>query len=501
MSDNKCEENGDFSLISVNYKACENLFNSIRKKQCVDVPVHGKALDDDYDKNKLQNKTKKNVSFEEKLYNDIEKKKEKFDDLSSHKSDHINISMIDKKRTDTLIRRKRSFVFNDYKYNEFMNAFKQQELKNFKNFHYLYKWKIAVAILLILSITFFLIGSYIYYESLNVIEININYNTGDDYKIINIPKDMKKPVYVYYKISNFYINFKTFLADESHSLVNEKKCSYIRTYADIYKYRCINNIQTLPEVYDDMNIDKNPKRKKKNQKCHISDLKPEEASKKIFPCGLVSAAIFNDKISLSKSSVSYDIDKFPILHYFDFLTYMKKHKQFTNYKIWINTFSPEYKNWFHSPMTSSFIKPYGVINEDLEAGEDYKLTFIQNSWPAEEWNAKKSFQLVSLRSIGNSSFKLAYAFFLLSLLYFIMIIFILVLVKCKYYKLGKTLSYCKMSMNKNIEKMNSRKKTNIQNINKKINSMQLEIMQNASSDPNNLSGADHSQQLCFCPLH
>ncbi|ETW56382.1 hypothetical protein PFUGPA_01557 [Plasmodium falciparum Palo Alto/Uganda] len=454
MSDNKCEENDDFSLISVNYNACENLYNSIRNKKCVDVAVHGKVLDDDYDRNKSRIKNKKNVSFEEKLYSDIEKKKEKFDDLSSHKSDHINISMMDKKRTDTFLRRKRSFIFNDYKYNEFMNAFKQQELKNFKNFHYLYKWKIAVSILLILSITFFLIGSYIYYESLNVIEININYNTGDDYKIINIPKDMKKPVYVYYKISNFYINFKTFLSDESHSLVNEKKY-----------------------------------------------LKPEEANKKIFPCGLVSAAIFNDKIALSKNSVNYDIDKFPILHYFDFLTYMKKHKQFTNYKIWINTFSPEYKNWFHSPMTSSFIKPYGVINEDLEAGDDYKLTFLQNVWPADEWNAKKSFQLVSLRSIGNSSFKLAYAFFLLSLLYFIMIIFILVLVKCKYYKLGKTLTYCKLSMNKNIEKMNSRKKTNIQNINKKINSMQLEIMHKASSDPNNLAGADHSQKLCFCPLH
>ncbi|GAB65504.1 hypothetical protein PCYB_062360, partial [Plasmodium cynomolgi strain B] len=221
-----------------------------------------------------------------------------------------------------------------------------------------------------------------------------------------------------------FTNFKTFLSDESQALVNDCKCNYIKTFEDIYNFRCVNNIQTLPEMNNDLGSTtttiggKDSEKVNSKGRCDVSWLSEEERRRKIFPCGLVSASIFNDKIRLSLNDKIFDIDKFPVLNYYDFFSYIKKHKKYaSDYKVWIHTFSADYKNWFHPPMTSSFIKPYGVIFEDLQPGDNYQIEFTQNTWPAKHWKAKKSFQLVTLRAVGNSAYELAYSFFLLAIIY------------------------------------------------------------------------------------
>ncbi|CRG99156.1 conserved Plasmodium protein, unknown function [Plasmodium relictum] len=486
----------DFSLISVNYDACEEISKFVKKRNLIGFPIHGNVMDDEY-KNKKHNKKLKNVSFKEGI-SDIKKKKEEID-KKLNKIDHININMNERKKSDTILTKKNS-IFNELRYNEFTYSLKQQRLKKFNRFHYVYTWKACLVILLILSFIFVLIGFYIYYESSNVTEYNIDYDLGDEFKIFGIKKDMKKPVYVYYRISNFYVNYKNFLSDESHSLLRECKCKYIKTLEDLYNFRCINNIQTLPEI--NIYIDKKDKienDEKKNKKCD-ANLSDEEKKQIIFPCGLVAASIFNDQVDLSLNSNKFHIDKLAVLDHYDFFAYIKKHSNFSNYKVWINSFSPEYKNWTHSPLTSSFIKPYGVINEDLKAGYNYKLTFTQNTWPSKEWNAKKSFQLVSLRIIGNSTFELAYSFLLISLIYIIIIIIILIMVKYDYYKLGKTFSYCNMSMNKNSNKIIYQKESNIMNISKKGDIKQLELNKNDSIN-NKFMASNNIQKFCFCPLH
>ncbi|CRG97308.1 conserved Plasmodium protein, unknown function [Plasmodium gallinaceum] len=484
----------DFSLISVNYDACEEIFKSFKRRNHIGVPIHGKVMNEECttENNKEKNKKKKIISFEGEISNVMIIKDEMDEKLN--KTDHININVPEQKRSDTLLRKK-NYIFNESKYNEFMDLLKQQHLKKFNKFHYVYKWKIALIILLILSFVFLLIGFYIYYESSNVTEVNIDYELDDEFKLFRIKKDMKKPVYIYYKISNFYVNYKTFLSDESHSLLKESRCKYIKTLEDLYNYRCVNNIQTLPEI--NSYVDKSGK--KENKKCDISSISIEEKNKRIFPCGLVAASIFNDKIDLSFKSESFHIDKFSILNHFDFLVYIKKHKDFSNYNIWINGFSPEYKNWTRSPMTSSFIKPYGVINQDLKAGHNYKIAFTQNTWPSKEWNAKKSFQLISLGVIGNSTFELAYSFFLISLIYIIIIIIMLILVKCNYCKLGKTFSYCKMSKNKNSNVIIFQKKSNVKSESGDIK--QLEELNKKDSVNNIIIASNNIQKFCFCPLH
>ncbi|KAI4837935.1 LEM3/CDC50 family protein [Plasmodium brasilianum] len=516
------DEEKEFSLISVNYDACEKIFNSfIKKRNYVGMSIHGRIMDEESGNEKDEEgsvKNKKLVSFEQAIISRSPNKKEEKDDDDDNddknknknikkfkNDDHIKISMIEKRKSDVLLRKKISNIYNDSKYNNFMDAFKQQELQKIKGFHYFYKWNVAASILFILVIIFILIGLFIYYESSQVIEVNIAYESGDTNKIFQITEEMKQPVYIYYKISNFYVNFKNFLSDESHSLVNDCKCKYIKTFEDIYKFRCVDSIQTLPELNDNLGINEKQKNiSRNNQICDINSVNDYEKKKIIYPCGLVSASIFNDKINLSANTEQFNIDKFPVVNYYDFFSYVKKHKKFSSkYKIWLNTFSPDYKNWFSPPMTSSFIKPYGVINENLKPGDNYKITFTQNTWPDKYWKASKSFQLVSLRAVGNGTYELAYAFFLLALIYFIVIIIMLILVKCGYRKLGKTLSYCKISINKNIEKTFSRMKSNMQNVRRMKSGhmpMGKQGSKNSSFDSAAIA-ANIVQKMCLCPLH
>ncbi|KNA00791.1 hypothetical protein PVNG_01656 [Plasmodium vivax North Korean] len=474
------EAEPEFQLISVNSRACEGILSSVkRRSRCVDVPVHGRAADEGKSQQTGQSqpagqpqqtgqplptgqpqqtgppqqlsKNKKAVSFEHKLHAKNSLGEEETPPPGGGAADWLKIPSLEKKKSDTLFfRKKKSCIYNESKYNRFMEAFKQQELKKIKRFHHVYKWKVALVILFILAISFALIGLFIYYESSHVIEVNIDYDSGDEVKTFSVQQEMKQPVYVYYKISNFYSNFKTFLSDESQALVNDCKCKYIRTFEDLYKFRCVNGVQTLPEMNNDLGSSvgggRHAERFSSNEACDVDSIPPEKKERKIFPCGLVSASIFNDKIRLSLGKKIFTVDKFPVLNYYDFFSYIKKHKKYaSDYRVWINSFSADYKNWFHPPMTSSFIKTYGVIFEDLQPGDNYQIQFTQNTWPAKHWKAQKSFQLVSLRAVGNSAYELAYSFFLLALIYLIVIIVMLILVKTGYCRLGKTFSYCKMS--------------------------------------------------------
>ncbi|KJP86664.1 hypothetical protein AK88_03671 [Plasmodium fragile] len=505
------EEESEFHLISVNSRACEDILNSVKKRsRCEEI-------------------NKKAVSFESRVLpkNSVGEEAEQDGTPGEDGTYAVKIPSLEKiKKNDSLfLRKKKSCIYNETKYNKFVEAFKQQELKKIKKFHHVYKWKVALVILLVLAICFTMIGIFIYYESSHVIEVNIEYDSGDTTKTFSVKHPMKQPVYVYYKISNFYSNFKNFLSDESQALVKDIRCKYIKTFEDIYRYRCVNNIQTLPEVNNDFGVTglgTNSKTLRSNESCDVNSLSPEQRRRKIFPCGLVSASIFNDKIKLSLNRKIFIIDKFPILNYYDFFSYIKKHKKYaSDYRVWINTFSPDYKNWFHPPMTSSFIKPYGVIFEDLQPGDSYKIEFTQNTWPAKHWKAKKSFQLVSLRAVGNSAYELAYSFFLLAIIYLIVIIVMLLLVKSGYYKLGKTFSYCKMSTVNNVtEQTFFRKKSSLKK-------MAEAAARAAAAEPTRPAkgGAGASQvepdgkrkkgssyervpravgscpQVCLCPLH
>ncbi|CAD2111985.1 hypothetical protein YYG_04335 [Plasmodium vinckei petteri] len=493
------------SLIFINHTACEEIYKScVGQRKFVSEPVHGRALNDEADNGKEHDqKIKKLVSFQ------------------NEKADSpVKIQILKSQKTDNVIKRRRTYFYNNDRYNELMNKFKQQELKRIQLFNYIYKWQFSVIILFFLSIIFFLIGLYIYYESREVVEVTIEYDSDSKYKIFEIPKEMKQPVYVYYKISNFYYNYKQFLADESHSIHDGRRCKHIKTLEDLYKFRCINGRQTLPELTQNVKIQNKSKIKNvivendddngvsnyDGEKCDINILTEEERNQKVFPCGLISASIFNDKISLSVKNKNLEIKNFPIINYYDLFFYLKKHKKNSErYKIWLNTFSHEYKNWFTPPMTSSFIKPYGIIEEDLQPGNNYKITFTQNTWPDKAWKSKKYFQLTTLRPIGNAAFELAYAFFILSFIYLVILIIIIILAKTNFCKLGKSFNYCTTLLNNKENQLHpkyhiaySKKKSNF------VSSQSLrndKLLTKIDSSEQSINYQNIHKNVCICPLH
>ncbi|CXI10354.1 LEM3/CDC50 family protein, putative [Plasmodium berghei] len=515
------DENND-SLIFVNYTVCEEVYKTyMKQRKCVNVAVHGKAINDEVgNENDNGKNQKKNVKKLVSFHNDQITKKNEYLSQNEKNNTVIKIPTLKYQKTDNIIKRRKTYFYNNDKYNKLMNEFKQQELKRIKSFHYIYKWQISIIILFFLSITFFLIGIYIYYESEQVVEVTIEYDSETKYKIFEIKKEMKQPIYIHYKISNFYYNYKHFLIDESHSTYDGKRCKHIKTLEDLYKFRCINGKQTLPELTQNLKIKNKSKIKNSivgnenddsqildEEKCDINILTEKEKKQNIFPCGLVSASIFNDKISLSVKNKNLEINKFPIINYYDLFFYLKKHKKNSEkYQMWLNTFSHEYKNWFAPPMTSSFIKPYGIIKEDLKPGNDYKIIFTQNTWPEQAWKSKKYFQLTTLRPIGNATFELAYAFFLLSFIYFIILIVIFILAKLNFCKLGKTFDYCKMIINNKESKLHPKyqiaySKKKFYSIKNSYSLRNDKLLTKIDSSENCINHKNIHKNVCICPLH
>ncbi|VWU48399.1 LEM3/CDC50 family protein, putative [Hepatocystis sp. ex Piliocolobus tephrosceles] len=529
------ENKNDFNLITVNYGECEKILKKFLKtpKVFLDVPIHRQVMNEDSG----NEEEKKNINKLTKLKTD-EHIKDGNTDINKNEnncapagittipSDHVKINIVEKNSNSLTLRKRRGTHLHEEKYKKYINDFKQQNLKKIRKFHYIYKWEVATYILFILAFTSLLIGAFIYYESCNVAEINIDYNSTDNVKNFQVQKKMNKPVYIYYKISNFYMNFKTFLSDESQSIINDSRCRFIKTYEDLYKFRCIDKIQTLPEINDYLNNNKQtssmnntfssnntsnknstPSGNSSNgnkKSCNNNSIDSNFKNQKVFPCGLVSASIFNDKINISNNSKNYIINKSFNVKSYDFFSYIKKHKIFVNrdnYKVWLNTFSPEYKSWFNPPMTSSFIKLYGVIDEDIEPGSNYKITFTQNTWPAEHWKAEKSFLLVSLRAFGNKSYKLAYAFFILGFIYITLIIIIFIFIKCEFKKLGKTFNYCNMHMISTPISGNTSGELNGNPIQMCLPE-QIEINnEKTNAYTQNLILKTVKKGVCFCPLH
>ncbi|MBA0808843.1 hypothetical protein Gohar_024550, partial [Gossypium harknessii] len=106
-----------------------------------------------------------------------------------------------------------------------------------------------------------------------VVEIIDRYETAcvpDGYKNDKVKKRMKKPIYVYYQLDNFYQNHRRYVKSRSDSQLKENSS------------------------WDD-----------------VSSCKPEDMSndQPIVPCGLIAWSLFNDTYSFSLNSQQLAVNK------------------------------------------------------------------------------------------------------------------------------------------------------------------------------------------------
>eukprot|EP00923_Selenidium_pygospionis_P036793 GHVN01064480.1.p1 GENE.GHVN01064480.1~~GHVN01064480.1.p1 ORF type:complete len:962 (+),score=221.75 GHVN01064480.1:309-3194(+) len=211
-------------------------------------------------------------------------------------------------------------------------------------------------------------GIRMYYTSLNTsIPFTIN-------------ESISPPIYIYYAITQFYGNFRTYQTSKPEELwptfsctefVNKDKLAFVRPNG------------TLPDA----------------------EMTSGDA---IYPCRLGSMALFNDEFSIYKrvelppgepgfGQQRFDIDRTNVADWRTFVLYAKPIPE--GQTPFISVYDQSFRVWLPSAFTPNFKKLYGVIHEVMPSG-DYLLDLDTNLWPSTEWHATKSVMIETLGPLG-----------------------------------------------------------------------------------------------------
>ncbi|KAL1548281.1 ALA-interacting subunit 1 [Salvia divinorum] len=193
---------------------------------------------------------------------------------------------------------------------------------------------------------------------------------------LTIPKKMRKPIYVYYQLDNFYQNHRR----------------YVKSRNDRQLW--------------------NPKAESSTSKCD-----PEEKTgdgKPIVPCGLVAWSLFNDTYMLSKNDAALPINKKDIAwssdrtHKFSPNVYPKNFQNGTligggklDESIPMSQ-QEDLMVWMRTAALPTFRKLYGKIETDLEANERITVT-IQNNYNTYSFDGKKKLVVSTTTWIGGKN--------------------------------------------------------------------------------------------------
>ncbi|EAN30919.2 LEM3 (ligand-effect modulator 3) family / CDC50 family protein [Theileria parva strain Muguga] len=243
--------------------------------------------------------------------------------------------------------------------------------------------------------------------------------------IVNITKDFKPPIYIYYKISEFYVTHKKVVYDSGPSLAAKSTCQNYKTFAEILDLRCINGKNTLNGI---------------DEWCQNHNQNPQ-FNLPAYPCGPLAATMMTDNFEICPNVVprnaagTYEgadfngcldiqIHDYPDLWRFG--PFNVKRKQYTKGFCWIDLSNPLYHSWLQHPYANTFLKPYGVIYDEVPEGE-YKIHLVNNLWPDQEWKARKSIYITCINFLGTKSLPLEIALLSISGLYIVTGIILLIL--------------------------------------------------------------------------
>jgi uncharacterized protein YdeI (BOF family) len=276
--------------------------------------------------------------------------------------------------------------------------FRQQTLNGFQP---IYTSKLVSIIFFTAAILFYSFGFPLYVLSERVVEVSKRYDDceADQYGncTINIKIDKKipSPVYVYYKLENFYQNHRLYVRSRSYMQLRDGKptnnelnlCEPAKKNKDMLEY--------FEEEYKDT-LSKDIKDIKKK-------LKSLDEDDVAIPCGMIARSIFNDKFSFKSESDNLSID-------FDDLVYESDKniwKQGDKKKQWIDI-NDKLRIWMKISPFSTFRKLYGVIDKDIKKGT-IQLK-VENNYKVDEWNGKKSIVLSNASTFGGKNNKLGIIF-------------------------------------------------------------------------------------------
>lgn len=186
---------------------------------------------------------------------------------------------------------------------------------------------------------------------------------------------MKKPIYIYYKLTNFFQNHRKFINSKSSS-------------------------QLAGEDIDSSTASDSCKGAVRNHE--FGQLTAAEADQNAiaYPCGLVAKFFFNDTYTLEQNSVPIPINEKGISIEGD--QFKKYAQQDISGKYWKDPSDEHFIVWSRAAGLTNFKKLWGKIEgQDLSSGT-YKLT-IQNNFDVAPFSGSKTLILSTMGPFGGKN--------------------------------------------------------------------------------------------------
>ena len=234
------------------------------------------------------------------------------------------------------------------------------------------------------GLVFIGIGAAIIYFSKQIVEIKHDYKYNDDEYVefnLIVPKNMKKPIMVYYELNGFYQNHRRYMKSKSIDQLKGK------------------NI-TLEEMNKTKNCDPFVTNKQMGVDENYLNRGLLESEALAIPCGLMAKSFFNDKYYFySKIKDEYlDVNETGIALEFD----KKNYKNVDPSRQWTNMEDEHFIVWMRPAGLPNFRKLWGRIDDNLEEGDIIEV-YVENHFDAASYNAKKRIVLSTVNEFGGKN--------------------------------------------------------------------------------------------------
>lgn len=257
-----------------------------------------------------------------------------------------------------------------------MKKLLKQELKS-----YTPEWNAKCSIItnLIIMISSFSIGITMLYFSKRFSMIEIKYTSClnnlpnfERFKRIctfplQIDKRMEGPVFIYYKLQNFYLNHR--------HLVESKSWEELRG-EEVYTKNNCKNSYLMSEMFP------------RNSPFYTNQWGHNFSENNVSsPCGLWARSFFNDTYNLTfANGTRININEYDISNQYLKENFFKRRNDYKN-KQWIDVENEHFINWMNIETSHNFKKIWGKINFDLEPG-NYTLS-VKYNYDIKKYNADK----------------------------------------------------------------------------------------------------------------
>ena len=197
-----------------------------------------------------------------------------------------------------------------------------------------------------------------------------------------IEEELTKPVYVYYKLDNFYTNQIDYVKSKSYSQLRGEKVAE----------------EDIDSSCKDMSRNKDYFGESDCFSYTNITMKKNEI---LNPCGLIARSMFNDTFRLYNSKGNIYIDENLIASEIDRKINFKNSEN-SEILQWKNKEDEHFMIWMNMELFPNFLKKWGKIEQNIPKGE-YLLNISMN-WGKKEWGVKKFFVLAKGNDFGRDKF-------------------------------------------------------------------------------------------------